>query len=153
MEIVQAGMQSLQPLDRQEHVSFHISTLNKHTKPKSHQNSIPLISQPTSQTRKQPDNPQSKTKGKQESTPSTAESKQGRGETYISQSRSGTQGLAKVNNSTSRPIIDGTVPFHTVNRCQTVVEPSHQITKDLQHPRITEECHALILHHLVLDSL
>lgn len=113
----------------------------------------PLISQPTSQTRKRPDNPQPKAKGKQESTPSTAESKQGRGEIYISQRRPGTQGLAKVNNSTSRPIIDGTVPFYTVNRCQTVVEPSHQITKDLQHPRITEECLALILHHLVLDSL
>lgn len=42
MEIVQAGMQSLQPLDRQEHVSFHISTLNKHTKPESRQNSIPF---------------------------------------------------------------------------------------------------------------
>lgn len=55
----------------------------------------PLISQPTSQTRKQPDNPQPKAKGKQESTPSTAESKQGRGEIYISQSGPRHSGLGK----------------------------------------------------------
>lgn len=42
MEIVQPVVQPLQPVDRQEHVSFHISTLNKHTKPESRQNSIPL---------------------------------------------------------------------------------------------------------------
>ncbi|KAJ4945809.1 hypothetical protein JOQ06_023487, partial [Pogonophryne albipinna] len=41
---------------------------------------------PTSQTRKQPDVPRPKAKGKQESTPWTAESKQGREEIYISQS-------------------------------------------------------------------
>lgn len=113
----------------------------------------PVISDPTSQTMKQPDYPQPKAEDKRDSTPLTAESKQGRGEIYISQSGPGTQGLAKVNNSTSRPIIDDTVPFNTVNRCQTVVEHSNQITKDLQHPRITEECLPLILHHLLFDSL
>lgn len=113
----------------------------------------PVISDPTSQTMKQPDNPQPKAEDKRDSTPLTAESKQGRGEIYISQSGPGTQGLAKVNNSTSRAIIDDTVPFNTVNRCQTVVEHSNQITKDLQHPRITEECLPLILHHLLFDSL
>lgn len=55
----------------------------------------PLISESTSETRKQPDNPQPKAKGKQESTPSTAESKQGRGEIYTSQSRARHSGLGK----------------------------------------------------------
>lgn len=34
--------QKPEPTDGQEHVSFHISPLNKHTKPESRQNSIPL---------------------------------------------------------------------------------------------------------------
>lgn len=64
-------------------------------KPESRQNSIPLISQSTSQTRKQPDDPQPQAKGKQVSTPSTAQSKQGRGEIYISQSGPRHSGLDK----------------------------------------------------------
>lgn len=51
----------------------------------------PLISRSTSQ----PHNPQPKAKGKQESTPSTAESKQGRGGICISQSRPRHSGLGK----------------------------------------------------------
>lgn len=92
MDIVQPVVQ---PVDRQEHVSFHISTLNKHAKPESRQNSIPLNLSAYIQTRKQPDNPQPKAKGKQESTPSAAESKQGRGEIYISQSGPRHSGLGK----------------------------------------------------------
>lgn len=127
--------------------------LSKHAKPASRQNFIPSNLWPYITDHETTDNPQPKAEDKRDSTPLTAESKQGRGEIYISQSGPGTQGLAKVNNSTSRPIIDDTVPFNTVNRCQTVVEHSNQITKDLQHPRITEECLPLILHHLLFDSL
>lgn len=39
---MQPVVQPPQPADRQEHVSYHILTLNKHTKPESRQNSIPL---------------------------------------------------------------------------------------------------------------
>lgn len=35
-------MQKMEPTDGQEHVSFHISSLNKHRKPESRQNLIPL---------------------------------------------------------------------------------------------------------------
>lgn len=42
VEITQAVVAKPQPIDRQEHASFHSSTLNKHAKPESRQNSIPL---------------------------------------------------------------------------------------------------------------
>lgn len=154
MQIVQPVVQPLQPVDRQEHVSFHISTLNKHTKPESRQNSIPLnllAYIPDQEAARQPPNP--KPRASKRAHLRLWRANRGEGRSIFHKAGLRTQGLAKVNNSTSRPIIDGTVPFYTVNRCQTVVERSNQITKDLQHPRITEECLPLILHHLVFDSL
>ena len=113
----------------------------------------PLISQPTSRPGSSQTTPNPKPRASKRAHLRLRRANRGEGRSIFHKAGPGTQGLAKVNNSASRPIIDGTVPFYTVNRCQTVVERCDQITKDLQHPRITEECLPLILHHLVFDSL
>lgn len=145
---------SSHPADGREHVGFRISTLNKHTKPESRQNSIPLNLSAYFADREAARRPPTQSQGQARvHTLDCREQTGRRGDLYFTEPGPGTQGLAKVNNSTSRPVIDGNVPFYTVNRCQTVVELSGQITKDLQHPRITQECLSLILHHLAFDSM
>lgn len=102
----------------------------------SRQNLIPLISGPTSQTRKQPDKnptspgpapPSPKAKGKQHSTPLTADSKQEGGLRFAKKKKkasAGTRGLARVNSSA----------FYTVNTRQTSAERCRRdYREDLRH--------------------
>lgn len=75
MKVMKRVTQPLGLVDRQGYDCFHISTMSKHTKPASCKNSILLISEPTSQTPKQPGCPQPKAKSKQDNTPWTVVSK------------------------------------------------------------------------------
>lgn len=103
--------------------------------PESRQNLIPLISRPTSQTRKQPDKPhllgpdptQPQSQGQaMQHTPLTADSKQ-EGGLWLSHKKklsAGTRGLARVNSAA----------FYTVNTRQTLAKRCHRdYREDLRH--------------------
>lgn len=100
VETTQPVVAKPQPIDRQEHASFHSSTLNKHAKPESRQNSIPLNLSAYITDEEAARHPPLTLRPNQPSTPLTAESKQGE-DLYFTKAGRRTQGLAKVNNSTS----------------------------------------------------